>query len=262
MRTSVRIFFLGGLMSYRALFGFMSPWVFVPTLVITPLFQILLFVYIGRTVHLESDKFYVIGNALQYVAVPCLFAMTQTIAGERYQQTLGHVLVTPAGRLPLFLGRSLPVILNGAFVAAFSLAVAGLLLGINIPASALAPILIVVLVTAFSCTGLGLVNAGIGLRVRENAVLSNILFGLLLIFSGANVNLDTLPSWMAAISEGVPLTHGIEAARRLADGRSLGDVSGLVAAELAVGAAYAVAGYALLRFMERQARTHATLETA
>ena len=93
-------------------------------------------------------------------------------------------------------------------------------------------------------------------------MLSNILFGLLLIFSGANVNLDTLPPWMAAISEGVPLTHGIEAARRLADGRSLGDVSGLVAAELAVGAAYAVAGYALLRFMERQARTHATLETA
>jgi ABC-2 type transport system permease protein len=262
MRSSARIFFLGGLISYRALFGFMSPWVFVPTLIISPLFQILLFVYIGRTVHLESDEFYVIGNSLQYVAVPCLFAMTQTIAGERYQQTLGNVLITPAGRLPLFIGRSLPVILNGAFVAAFSLTVASLLLGIDIPASALAPLVVVVVVTAFSCTGLGLINAGIGLRVRENAVLSNILFGLLLIFSGANVRLDSLPSWMSTISQGVPLTHGIEAARKVASGSSLGDVSGFVAAEFAVGAAYAVAGYALLRFMEWQARTYATLETA
>lgn len=258
----MRIFFLGGLMSYRALFGFISPWIFVPTLLIQPLFQILLFVYIGRTVELESDQFYVIGNALQFVAVPCLFAMTQTIAGERYQQTLGYVLVTPAGRLPLFLGRSLPVVLNGAFVAAFSLAVAGAMFGIHIPASALIPLLIVVVVTAFSCTGLGLVNAGIGLRVRESAVLSNVLFGLLLIFSGANVNLDSLPAWMSTISQAVPLTHGIEAARRLADGSSLSDVSGLVAAELAVGTLYAALGYAIVRFMEWQARTRATLEIA
>jgi ABC-2 type transport system permease protein len=258
----MRIFFLGGVLSYRALFGFISPWIFVPALVISPLFQILLFVYIGRTVELESDEFYVIGNALQYVAVPCLFAMTQTIAGERYQQTLGYVLITPAGRLPLFLGRSLPVILNGAFVAAFSLAVAGGMLGIDVPASAIVPLLIVVVVTAFSCTGLGLVNAGIGLRVRESAVLSNVLFGLLLIFSGANVNVDSLPALMRTISEGVPLTHGIKAARLLADGSGLGDVSGLVGAELAVGTAYAVVGYGIVRFMEWQSRTHATLELA
>src|SRR6266481_8020800 len=161
MKSSLRIFFVGGVISYRALFGFISPWVFIPTLILTPLFQIMLFVYIGRTVRLESDQFYVIGNALQYDSVPCLFAMTQTIAGERYQQTLGNVLVSPAGRLSLFLGRALPVILNGAFVAAFSLAVASLLLGIHIPTAALAPLLLVVLVTAFSCTGLGLVNAAI-----------------------------------------------------------------------------------------------------
>jgi ABC-2 type transport system permease protein len=262
MNSSTRVFFIGGLMSYRALFGFMSPWIFVPSLIVTPLFQILLFVYIGRTVHLESDKFYVIGNALQYIAVPCLFAMTQTIAGERYQQTLGNVLITPAGRLPLFLGRSLPVVLNGAFVAALSLALAGLVLGIAVPGSALAPLLVVVLVTSFSCTGLGLVNAALGLRVRENAVLSNILFGLLLIFSGANVNVHSLPSWMYAISQGVPLTHGIAAARRLADGSGFVSVTPLIAAELAVGAIYGVVGYTFLRFMERQARLHATLELA
>jgi ABC-2 type transport system permease protein len=88
------------------------------------------------------------------------------------------------------------------------------------------------------------------------------MFGLLLIFSGANVPLDQLPGWMRAISDVTPLTHGIEAARLLADGASLGSVDHLIAQELLVGTGYGFAGYALLRFFEWQGRVHATLETA
>jgi ABC-2 type transport system permease protein len=152
------------------------------------------------------------------------------------------------------------VILNGAFVAAFSLAAGSLILGVHLPASSLAPIALVVLIAAFSCTGLGLVNAAISLRVRENAVLSNVMFGFLLIFTGANVPLDALPGWMSTAAQGMPFTHAIEAARRLVAGSSLGDVRGLVGAELLVGAAYGLVGYAVLRWFEVQSRRHATLE--
>jgi ABC-2 type transport system permease protein len=260
--TSLRVFVIGGLTSYRALFYWLTPWVYVPSLLVAPIFQILLFVYIGRSAGLESDEFYVIGNALQYAAIPCVFAMGFAISGERYQQTLGPILVSPARRLPLFLGRAVPVMLNGAFVAAFSLAVGGLLLGIDVPASALGPLALVILVSAVSCTGLGLINGALGLRVREVAVLGNILFGLLLIFSGANVPLDELPGWMRAISDVTPLTHGIEAARSLADGATLGSVDHLIAQELLVGAVYGLVGYSLIRVFEWQGRVRATLETA
>ena len=47
--TSIRIFFVGGLMSFRALFNWMSPWIFVPHLLVSPVCQILLFAYIGRS---------------------------------------------------------------------------------------------------------------------------------------------------------------------------------------------------------------------
>src|SRR5262252_1478362 len=156
--------------------------------------------------------------------------MTQTIAGERFQQTLGYILVSPASRMPLFLGRAVPVIVNGFFVAAFSLAFSAMLLGIDFPAGSIGPIALVTAACAFSCTGLGLLAAGIGLLVRETAVLSNILFGVLLIFTGANVPLDALPGWMSTIAQGLPFTHGIEAARKLADGASFDDVAGLFAA--------------------------------
>jgi ABC-2 type transport system permease protein len=186
--------------------------------------------------------------------------MTHTIAGERFQQTLGYILITPARRLPLFVGRALPVVTNGFFVAAFGLIVGGAIVGIDVPASAYAPIALVTAVSAFSCTGLGLLNAGLGFIVRDTSVLSNIIFGLLLVFSGSNVPIDELPRWMQVVSEGMPFTHGIEAARRLADGEALGSVMGLVGLEALIGLAYGIAGFVVIRLMETLGRRNATLE--
>lgn len=262
MTVSLRIFFIGGLTAYRGLINWLSPWIFIPSLIVAPIFQILLFVYIGRTAGVGSDEFFVIGNAIQYASIPCIFSMTHAIAGERYQQTLAYILVSPAGRLPLFLGRALPVILNAMFVAAFSLLVAGLIMRIDVPLPTWPAIALVIFISTFSCTGLGLVTAAIGLRVRETAVLNNILFGLLLIFTGANVPLDELPGWMAAIGDRVPLTHGIEAARQVADGAGVGDVGGLLASEFAIGVVYTFVGYQLLRLMERESRKRASLQVA
>jgi ABC-2 type transport system permease protein len=262
VRGALRIFFVGGLISYRALFNFLNPWIFVPSLLVAPIFQILLFAYIGRSAGLESDKFYVIGNAVQYTAIPCLFAMTQTIAGERYQQTLGYLLVTPAWRLPLFLGRAVPVIANGFFVGVFALVVGGAILRIDVPSSAYAPLALVTAVAAYSCTGLGLINAALGLVIRETAVLSNVIFGLLLIFTGANVPMDDLPNWMQSVAQVLPFTHAIEAAREVADGVPFSEVSGLVVTEAAIGTVYVVVGYAMLRWIEVVSRRRATLERA
>ena len=72
--TNLRIFFVGGLISYRALFNWLNPWIFLPTLVVAPIFQVLFFAFLGRSAGLESDRFYVIGNALQIAALPGLFA--------------------------------------------------------------------------------------------------------------------------------------------------------------------------------------------
>jgi ABC-2 type transport system permease protein len=188
--------------------------------------------------------------------------MGNMLGDERWSQTLGILLSSPASRLALFLGRSLPVILNGAIVGAFAFTAGCLLLHVHIPLGALPPLALVILVTAVSCTGLGLVNGAIGLRVRESAVSSNIVFGVLLIACGVNVPRSELPGWLSTMGSGLPLTHGIEAARKLADGASLGSVSGLVLTELAVGVIWAVIGCSMLRVFEVESRRRATLETS
>ena len=259
---SVRIFFVGGFLAYRALFNWLSPWIFIPTLIALPIFQILLFTYIGRYAGVENDEFFVIGNAIQSAATPCLVAMSAAIAGERREKTLGAVLVTPAHRVPMFLGRSLPVILNAWGVTMFTLVVGVLILGIDVPTGAWLPLCLAVLSACASCTTFSLLLAALALRIRDVSTLNNVTYGLLLICAGANVPPDGLPGWLAAVSPWIPLTHAIEASRALVAGESLGQVTGLLARELALCAAYAVGGLAALRHAERRGRVQATLEVA
>jgi ABC-2 type transport system permease protein len=258
--TSLRIFVLGGFTSYRALFTWLSPWILIPTFVVEPVFQVIFFAFVGRQAGINDDRFFLIGNAVQFAAIPCLFAMSNTIGGERYAQTLELLLASPARRGPLFLGRALPVIVNGFGSSVIALVVGAAALQVALPPGTWLPLAAVIAVSAFACTGL--VTAAVALRVRETAVLANIVFGVLLIFCGTNVALTALPGWMATVGHWLPLTHGIEAARQVASGDPLSAVARLVGQEAAVGLLYVAIGTMLLRFFEAESRRRATLLTA
>lgn len=105
---NLRLFAVGGYLSYRALFGWLNPLSLVAVLLIPSLTQLFFFVYLGRAAGVESDRFYLIGNALVAAATPGLFAISQTIANERYTHTLSLLVVSPANRIALFLGRPFP----------------------------------------------------------------------------------------------------------------------------------------------------------
>jgi ABC-2 type transport system permease protein len=258
--TRLRILFIGGLTSYRALFRWMSPWIAIPVFIIQPLFQVMLFVYVGRTAGVSDDRFFLIGNAILNAAIPCLFAMGNTIDGERHQGTLPLLLASPARRIPLFFGRALPVILNGFVVTAVCLGIGAALLDVSLPSRTWGPLALSVAVSSFSCTGLGLLMAAIALRVREVAVIANVLFGILMIFAGVNVPLVSLPGWVAATAQWLPLTHGIAAARELAAGAGIAGIATQLGVEALLGIVYCVLGLATLFWLERESKRRSTLD--
>ena len=258
--SAVRVALVGGLISFRGLFGWLHPAIFVPTLIVPPIFQVLFFAYLGRAAGLESDTFYVVGNSIQLAALPGLFAISHAINGERRSQTLASLLASPASRVALFLGRSLPVMAIGLAVSLVSFGVGALLLDVQFAARALPSLALAMMATAFSCTALGVAHAAVGLRVREMVVFSNLVFAVLLVFCGVNVPLDDLPGWMSTAAQGLPVTHAVEAGREVVAGASLGSVAGLLATELAIGVAYLLLGLALLRHYERVARHRATID--
>ena len=60
--------------------------------------------------------------------------------------------------------------------------------------------------------------------------------------------------------KGGPVERWLALPRQLAAGAGLGDVGGLIGAELLVGAVYGLAGYGLLRWFETLSRRNASLE--
>jgi ABC-2 type transport system permease protein len=258
--NSIRVFFIGGYLAYRALFNWIHWSIYVPTMLGGPMFQVLFFAYIGRYAKLRSDEFFVVGNAVAISAVGGIFGMAMTIGGERWTQTLSSILVTPANRLALFLGRALPNLVNGVIVSVFGFTAGWLLLDFSLKPVEIPVIALIVIVTSFACTAFGTMIGAFGLRGRDVFFFSNLVIFVFLLFCGVNVPVDSLPGWMQAIGRVLPLTHGIDAARQVAEGASLSDVSGLVWTEAGIGVCYAALGYALLRYFEIDGRRRATLE--
>jgi ABC-2 type transport system permease protein len=255
MTASARVFFVGGAISYRALFNWISPGMYVTTMLGSPLFQILFFTYLGRYAGSEDDSFFIVGNAIQVAAMAGIYGMTMGIANERQYGTLQPLLATPANRLAIFAGRALPFVANGLFVSAFGFAVSWLLLDFR-PAEGSVPALVVaVFVTTCSCVALGMLIGSIGLRARD------VFFGANLVYFLVNIPNDELPGWLGAIGNCLPLTHGIEAAREIVAGTPLSDVSGLLLTEAFIGLVYATAAYTLFRVFEAEGRRRASLET-
>jgi ABC-2 type transport system permease protein len=258
--NALRVFFVGGLTSYRALFNWISPWIFIPHSIGYPVFEILFFAYLGRFADVESDKFFLVGNAFMGIAVMGFFGMSSAIAGERRSQTLSSLLASPANRFALFLGRAMPTMFTGFVVAAIAFTICAFVLGVGFSAGEVTRLAVVALASCFACTGFGLCLGSLGFRGRNVSLFADMVTGSMLLVSGANVPLDRLPGWVQAISHVIPLTHGIAAGRRVTDGAGLGDVTGLVGTELGIGLVYFAVGLGLLRFFELQGRRSATLE--
>ena len=261
MTTTARVFFVGGVISYRALFNWINPGTYVTTMLGSPLFQILFFTYLGRYAGSQDDSFFVVGNAIQVAAMSGIYGMTMGIANERQYGTLQPLLGTPANRLAIFSGRALPFVLNGLFVSAFGFAVAWLFLDFRVADGSVPALSVAVLITTCSCVALGMMIGSIGLRARDVLFGANLVYFLMLLVCGVNIANEDLPTWLGAIGRCLPLTHGIEAAREIVAGTPLADVSGLLATEALIGLVYATAAYTLFRVFEAEGRRRASLET-
>ncbi len=256
-----RLLLFGGTMSYRALFNWATPAMFIGTLLGAPLVQMLFFVYLGRQLGTGDDRFYVIGNAVLAASVACVYGGTMAIANERQYGTLGALLLSPRSRTLLWLGRALPYVANGILATAINLAAGDLLMGLHLSLPELSRIAPLILAATIGCSGFGLLLGALGLRLRDVFLLANVVFVLLLLLTGANVPRNVLPAWMRAVGDVLPLAHAITGSRLAADGGSMASVLPSLGLETGLGICYLLAAVALLHWFERSSRLKGTLDT-
>jgi ABC-2 type transport system permease protein len=259
--NSLRVLVIGGRLSYRALFTWLNPWIYIPTMLGGPFFQILFFAYLGRYSKVHDDTYFVVGNAVQASSMAAVHGVARTIGYERLFSTLAPILASPANRTALFFGRVLPLIIDGLLVSSFGLLTGYVLLDFHPPLGAVPPLALVLVITVVANTAFGMTLGAIGLRARDVLFSANLAYFLMLLVCGTNVPLHVLPGWLAAVGRALPLTHGIEAARQIAGGASLSAVERPLLTDLGLGVAWAVASIFLLRLFESESRRRATLDT-
>jgi len=260
LRRNTRLFFEGALLSYIALFRWLRPITYLASKVFMPLWQMLFFSLLGMFASAQEPTYYVIGNAMQITAVSGIFGVTMSIGGDRWEGTLPYLFGTPANRMSMVLGRAFFHILDGMLGVVLAFGWGVLLLGLNLSQTDPLALAVVVLASTISTAGLGLLLGCLSLITLNVMFVNNTVYFLLLVFSGANIPIATLPAWMQAVSFVLPLTRGIAAARLVIEGASLRSVTPLIAGELVIGAIYALLGYYLFRAFELQAKKRGTLE--
>ena len=193
MKRWFSTFFVGGVIAYRGLFNWIRPAMYIPTMLGSPLFQLIFFTKLGQYAHAEDADFYIVGNAVQVCAMSSVYGMTMAVANERWFGTLGPLLASPANRAAVFLGRGVPVLANGLLVSAFTFGAGVVLLGFRPPLHSIPALVVVVLVTVTSCTAFGMLLGSIGLRAKDFFFAANLAYFLMLLFCGVNIPIDQLP---------------------------------------------------------------------
>jgi ABC-2 type transport system permease protein len=258
---NIRLFFEGAFLSYIALFHWLRPMTYLASKVMAPLTQMLFFVFIGAYASgTQNAAFYVIGNALIFTASSGIFGVTMSIGGERWSGTLPYLFGTPANRMALFIGRAFMHILDGMLGVFIGLLWGVLLFSLNLGHTDLPALILTILITTFSTAGLGLLMGCLSLVTRNVMFVNNSAYFLLLIFSGANLEIATLPRWMQSLSNILPLTRGVAATRALIAGGTFNEVSTLLIQEILIGVVFVLLGYLMFRRFEYEAKVRGTLE--
>jgi ABC-2 type transport system permease protein len=242
-------------LQYVALFQWATVRGYIGYKVLLPVAQILFFVEFGvYATGRQNALYFALGNALQLTANAGIFGVIATVANERQFGTLPMLLGSPANRLITFLSRATVNIIDGILTVVLGLVLTALLFRLDI-SHANAPLLAVcIVVISVTTAGLGLLFGSLGLIMRDAIVVANIIYYGMLLFCGINFPVGRLPGALQAVAYVLPLTRGVEAARRAAAGSSFLDVAGLLAGEVVVGVVYAFLGYAVFRLLEGYAR--------
>jgi ABC-2 type transport system permease protein len=225
-------------------------WVLAWTVPARAVLQTAFFTLLGGYAAGAAGQVYALVGSVALAATPAAVnKVTDVIVGDRWQDTMYRLRL---GRLPIFavmLLRSIVYVIEGTCAALVGAVVVGpAVVGVGPTLRLVSALPILALLTA-SLTCLGLLVAAASVGRRTDVLLGNGAMYLVILCSGAV--LPVAQGWLAAIAQGVPLTHGLVALREWMAGRVAWDA---LAAEGVVALAYLSLAWLVLSLQAHRAR--------
>ncbi|MBN1175703.1 ABC transporter permease [Candidatus Woesearchaeota archaeon] len=171
--------------------------------------SLLLFLLIGSVMWVYlSSIFNEVGNQIGY---------------ERWEGTIEYTFMAPVKRIVHLLGNSTFAVIYGIARTAIVLAFVIMLFAINISNANILAAFVILIVSAFSFIGLGMIASIAPLMSPERGSQALQIFSaLMMLVSGIYYEISILPGWMQAISKISPATYALEGMRKaLIEGASI-----------------------------------------
>ncbi|MBR9707557.1 MAG: ABC transporter permease [Candidatus Diapherotrites archaeon] len=197
-------------------------------------------------------EFLLTGTIVSMFAGSAFESITWALLKHVYNQTLPAIVMAPINRLSMFAGEVGYAFLKSLLMSSFIYGVAWIAFGFVFRGNLLG-LLVILVFTLFSISGLAIAIASAGLIMRNTPPLMEVSMMLIMLVSGAYYPVESLPAWLQTIAWASPLTYSFNAVRSLAVGASFWDVSGVLPFLLVLGVVNLLIGVRIFNKLERLA---------
>lgn len=259
----IKRIYRNGLYSFKGLYGFLRPQVYLLVKVINPIFQIIFFSLTARHAYGSKDITpYIIGNAFVLCTFNAFFGVGSSLIDERSFGTLKLIIGSPCNKFSLFMTKSIFHILDEIITVIIGLITGFIFFNLRIPVNEILIFSLCLLSVIFTSCSMGLFIGSIGLVTRDINLLLNLSSMMLMALSGVNFPTEELPYYLQYVSNILPLTNSLKACRLLINNgfSNLNAIYFLIFKEVCLGMAYCTMAYFTLRLMEKLAKNRASID--
>jgi len=199
--------------------------------------------------------FVVLGMAANGLMLSTLDDGGTAIYDEENAGTWDLLALTPMNRFVWMFAKTLSGMVASLVDFVLVLVAGALLFGLSFTPAGFAVAFVGLLLTLVALQGMAFLMAAAGLFWKQPYALSMMFSPVLVFLSGMMFPVEALPSWLQAVSQALPLTHGLRILREaMLRGAGLGQLLPSFGMLLLTGAAFMVVGYVAFTEMERRAR--------
>lgn len=252
-----------GLYTFKGLFGFLKPEVYVLVKVVNPIFQVLFFSLIAKHAYGNEDiTHFIVGNAFVLCMYNAFFGVGCNLISERGYGTLKLLIGSPCNKFNVFITKSTFHIIDGIITVAIGLFTGMIFFNIKIPINIFPYFLICLILAIFTVCSMGLLVGSMGLITRDISMLLNISSMILMCLCGVNFQVEKLPIVLQYVSNILPLTNALKASKLLINDGIINyeKVNSLLLNELLLGIGYCIIAYLSFRIMEKLAKCRAAID--
>ncbi|MDT8716000.1 ABC transporter permease [Clostridium sp. 19966] len=252
-----------GFYSFKGLFGFLRPQVYILLQVVNPILQVICFSLMAKYAYGDRDiTVYVLGNAMVLCYYDAFFGVGNNLITERSYDTLKLLLASPSSTYKLVFTKGSFYIVNAFFMVLVGICTGVLLFNLRISATAIPYLLLCLICAIFTACSMGMFIGAIGLVTRDINLLLNLCSNLLMCLCGINFPTEKLPLILRYISNVLPLTNALKAAKYIIENAALdySKVNYYIFREFILGTLYCVIAYITIKFMEKLSKVKATID--